>query len=251
MRTTILGWTLAILGLVAFPIVPPTHAADPLAITNGASGGGGFIFGAAVFSFTPATNLTVTSVGYWNNSLSNPIIRFWTDTNLPIATYLLAPSPSNGVMIYSNVSLPLLAGHRYSISLQDGTSAPPAALLAEFVEWPAFRPATVLSNYRSAVILGGGQFTSFSTNYFLLGPNFTFQTGAVMPEAPPLNITAAGPDAARLAWPATSGFVLQQQTNLAETNWTLVSQWPQIAEGSNQVLITPLPASGYYRLIYP
>lgn len=98
-------------------LVPPQPArADIDAVTNAFNEGSGYINGGIAFSFSTTTNLAVTSVGYLNIGASNPIVSFWSDTNFPIASYKLIPGASSGVMVYSNVTLTLLAGRRYSIS---------------------------------------------------------------------------------------------------------------------------------------
>ena len=77
-------------------------------------------------SFTVHTNLRVTSVEYFNTVESNAVIRFWAGTNVPLASYVF-PTITNGPfgpeMIRSNAALTLLAGRRYSISLQSGAPA--------------------------------------------------------------------------------------------------------------------------------
>jgi hypothetical protein len=58
-----------------------------------------------------------------------------------------------------------------------------------------------------------------------------------------------------LSWQASSsaaGFVLQEESDLAMTNWVTVTNLPALTNGLNQVVI-PLPLSGnqFYRLISP
>lgn len=53
-------------------------------------------------------------------------------------------------------------------------------------------------------------------------------------------------------WPAlySDGYVLQQNTNLATTNWTVATSPLKIVDGTNQVLF-PLTGSQFFRLYHP
>jgi photosystem II stability/assembly factor-like uncharacterized protein len=66
--------------------------------------------------------------------------------------------------------------------------------------------------------------------------------------APALGIAVAGGNAF-LSWPwPASGFVLQQNTNLATTNWVNVTNPPAVV---NQVVAAPPGANNFYRLTAP
>jgi hypothetical protein len=66
--------------------------------------------------------------------------------------------------------------------------------------------------------------------------------------APALNIATTG-GSASLSWPWPSeGFVLQQNSNIATTNWVNVSNPPAVV---NQVIVTQTNANNFYRLIKP
>jgi hypothetical protein len=84
-------------------------------------------------------------------------------------------------------------------------------------------------------------------------PAGIFPTGVftyAMPStnAPTLNIATTG-DSASLSWPWPSdGFALQQNTNLATTNWVNVATAPTVV---NQVITTPTNAGNFYRLVKP
>jgi hypothetical protein len=251
MNTLRKRWATA--ALCGWLLLPPSGAAaaDALAVTNGTTFDGGYVFGAAGFLFTPRSNLTVTSVGYWNSGLSNPVIRFWADTNVPMATFQLAASPSVNTMVYSNATLTLLGGHRYAITLQNGLALADSFIVLEYFELPAFRPASALTNYTATILTPSGMFTQFATNAFIPGPNFTFQPGAATPEVPSLNISAVGPNEAVLSWPVAPGFLLQHRASFIESNWAFAPQTVLTSGGTNRASITPLPASGYFRLIYP
>lgn len=223
-----------------------------LAITNGASEGVGYVNGAAAFTFTPLTNLAVTSVGYNNLSLTNPVIRFWSNTNFVFATFPLTTSASNGAMVYSNVQITLLAGRRYSISVQDGSNFPSAAMLLDFHNTNQFRPTSFLTNYVGAAIISNGVFSGQTSNYYYRGPNFTFQTQGAALDVPQLNIARGTGDSVILEWAASpAGWVVQQRTNLANTNWTLLTNVPAVVSGINRVTITPLATNRIYQLVHP
>ena len=240
------GWSAILLS-----ITTGTLRAD-LAMTNGAFEGSGFVNGAAAFTFTPVTDLAVTSVGYNNLSLSNPVIRFWSNTNFIVATFPLAMSASNSVMVYSNVQLTLLAGRRYSISVQEGSNFPSGTMLLNFHNTNQFQPASLLSNYVGATIISNGVFSGQTFNYYYRGPNFTFQAQTAALEGPQLNIFRGTGDSAVLEWAASpAGWVLQQRTNLANTNWGLLTNVPTVVSASNRVTVTPLTTNRFYRLFHP
>jgi hypothetical protein len=58
---------------------------------------------------------------------------------------------------------------------------------------------------------------------------------------------------ALLYWPApyADGFVLVQKTNLTATNWTVVSTTVTNLNGTNQVSVSPLLKSQFFRLYHP
>ena len=69
---------------------------------------------------------------------------------------------------------------------------------------------------------------------------------------PVLTIAPAAPGAVSVAWPApNSGFRLQQNGNLATTNWSTTTNTVNLINGRNQVLISPLPTNRFYRLVKP
>jgi hypothetical protein len=70
-------------------------------------------------------------------------------------------------------------------------------------------------------------------------------------EAPRLSVALAATNALVLAWLDTyTGFVLQQNTNLATTNWVAVTNPPVVANGEKQVTVSPPVGNRYYRLQY-
>lgn len=123
---------------------------------------------------------------------------------------------------------------------------------------------TVLTNN------GDGTFTASSTN--TVGNNLVFVTAAdvngdgepdlitanpgdnnlavlLNPTAPPvMKIRFANPNTALLSWlPTWPGYLLQQNTNLATTNWSTVSN----PSGTNHVSISPATGKNFFRLRHP
>ena len=92
----------------------------------------------------------------------------------------------------------------------------------------------------SATLTGG--------NYLLTGgfwSLFAMQT----PGAPVLRIFLAGTNRVVLAWPASAtGYVLQQNSNLAATNWTDVANPVGVVGSENQVVISPSAGNQFFRL---
>ena len=140
----------------------PSARADFDAVTNKVNEGVGFVNGAVFFTFTASTNLAVSRVGYWNS----------------------------GAMVYSNVSLTLLAGQRYSISVQDGPLSAPGTVLFQYYTNGQFQPGPFLTSPVSSLFTVTTGFANVVTNYFFLGPNFSYQilTGSIA--QPLLNIAA-------------------------------------------------------------
>jgi hypothetical protein len=66
--------------------------------------------------------------------------------------------------------------------------------------------------------------------------------------APALSIVAGGGNAS-VSWPwPSTGFVLQENTNLATTNWVTVPNTPAVV---NQVIAPATNANNFYRLANP
>jgi hypothetical protein len=66
---------------------------------------------------------------------------------------------------------------------------------------------------------------------------------------PGMSIAKTGTNSAAIAWSAAfAGFALQQNTNLATTNWTAVTNVASQVSGLNQVTVSPLPGNRFFRL---
>jgi hypothetical protein len=84
-------------------------------------------------------------------------------------------------------------------------------------------------------------------NYSLTGGFWAFAAAVQTPGAPLLSIVASGPGQATISWlPATPGWVLQENLDLATTNWV------NSASGATNPIVVPasLPAK-FYRLHKP
>ncbi len=82
-------------------------------------------------------------------------------------------------------------------------------------------------------------------------PNGEIIITLITPPSPPptLSILLSSPNLA-LLWPTSAtGFAVFQQTDLSGTNWTAVTNMPEIVNGQNRVLIPgPFTPSCFYRL---
>jgi len=82
--------------------------------------------------------------------------------------------------------------------------------------------------------------------------NFTASvfTNALFFPAPMLRIRATSTNSAILNWPLYgTNYLLQQNTNLATTNWVTISNSVDILTGTNQVVLPRQPGSRFYRLV--
>lgn len=230
-------------------------AVNGLADTNAVTGqgvplAGGWVNGGAGFSFTPKTNLAVTRVGYYDNGPLNPVIRFWAGTNYPIATFQLLPGANSGVNVFSNVAsanLQLLAGQQYTVTLEDDASLTVFDLYEN-----SYFTAPQLTNYLAQTyVRASSSFVPQGTNYYLAGPNFSFDNLPAISKPPVLQIASLNSTGALLSWPASpAGYVPQQISALQSTNWTVLTNIFTMANGSNQVSV-PTVSNRFFRLIHP
>ncbi len=88
-------------------------------------------------------------------------------------------------------------------------------------------------------------------NYSLTG-GFWSAVAVQMPGAPLLSIAASPTNTVVISWPSPStGFVLQQNTNLASTNWTAVATSPTDDGNIRSVIVSPQVGNRFYRLQNP
>jgi hypothetical protein len=72
------------------------------------------------------------------------------------------------------------------------------------------------------------------------------------PGAPVLHIFLTGTNTAVVAWTAPStGYVLQQNTNLVSAAWLGVTNSVNVVGSENQVIISPPSGNRYFRLFHP
>jgi hypothetical protein len=75
---------------------------------------------------------------------------------------------------------------------------------------------------------------------------------ALIPNAPQLRIFRTATNSAVLAWPgAASGFALQENSNVASTNWANATNVVRTVDSENQVIISPSASQQYFRLRHP
>ncbi len=74
---------------------------------------------------------------------------------------------------------------------------------------------------------------------------------AVIP-VPQLDIRLGATNTVVISWPAPStGFVLQEKSSVASTNWVGVSQAVEVVGGTHQVIISEAVDAGFFRLYHP
>ncbi|MBE0544804.1 MAG: hypothetical protein IH623_25990 [Verrucomicrobia bacterium] len=88
-------------------------------------------------------------------------------------------------------------------------------------------------------------------NYSLTG-GFWSAVAVQTPGAPLLSIATTPTNTVVISWPSPStGFVLQQNTNLASTNWTAVATPPTDDGSTRSVIVSPPVGNRFYRLQNP
>jgi hypothetical protein len=95
-------------------------------------------------------------------------------------------------------------------------------------------------------------FRSTGGNYSVAGGFWGLFSVVQTPGAPRLTIINTGAASVKVCWPDPStGWVLQQNGDLATTNW-VISSLPVIVEGTNKcVTVTPPAGHRFFRLFKP
>lgn len=91
-------------------------------------------------------------------------------------------------------------------------------------------------------------------NFSVTGGYWSFLSAVQTPGAPILSIQVVNSTTAIVSWPDSStAFKLQQKATLnpGGTNWTTVTNSVNTVGGQNQVTISPLAGSHFFRLKYP
>ena len=86
--------------------------------------------------------------------------------------------------------------------------------------------------------------------YSLTGGYWAMINVVQMPGVPKLLIVPTGPGSVTILWPdpATNSFTLQQNGNLATTNWVTSGYAITTASGTNSITLTPPTGNLFFRL---
>ena len=88
-------------------------------------------------------------------------------------------------------------------------------------------------------------------NYVIEGGFWSDLEAVPEPGPPGLAIELVSPGVILITWPAPStGYVLQQSTNLTTTNWLAVTNPAMVVNGEMQITVSPTVGNRYYRLHY-
>ena len=85
-------------------------------------------------------------------------------------------------------------------------------------------------------------------NYSVTGGFWSLISAVQMPGLPNLLIVPNGPNSVKILWPNTGSYTLQQNGNLATTNWVTSSYSITTASGTNSITITPPTGNLFFRL---
>ena len=183
------------------------------------------------FSLTPAAQSGVgTNEIFFTGALTNASLTTNFLNNIQITftnaatNYLTADTN----VFFANVPGILLPGETYT----------------DVIFGIAVNPATPPGNYYGTVTIQGGSDIFAAVNL----TNQTFQIS--LPPAS-LGVATSGTNLV-LSWPSPPGdFVLQQNSDLTTTNWTVTTNTPAITNFQNQVILPPTNGNQFYRLKYP
>lgn len=173
---------------------------------------------------------------------SNEIIFTGTLTNTSLTTNLFL----NGVQLtFTNAATNFLTASTNVFFANVPGILLPGEIYSDVIFAVAINPAATNGDYAGTATIQGG-----TNNIFAL-TNLASQTFHVSVTPAALGITRSS-SGSILKWPSPpSGFVLQQNTNVATTNWLTVTNAPVITNGLNQVILTSTNARQFYRLKYP
>jgi len=89
-------------------------------------------------------------------------------------------------------------------------------------------------------------------NYAVIGGFWSYVAAVQTPGAPFLNVRSTGTNSVAVSWPSPStGFILQQNSDLNTTNWTAVSTTPTDDGVTLTVVVQPPVGNMFYRLFHP
>jgi hypothetical protein len=86
-------------------------------------------------------------------------------------------------------------------------------------------------------------------NFSLVGGFWSLVAAVQTPGAPLLTVFHTPTNTVVISWPAPStGFLLQQNSDLNTVNWLNVSTTPIVVGGQNEVIVSPPVGNEFYRL---
>jgi hypothetical protein len=88
-------------------------------------------------------------------------------------------------------------------------------------------------------------------SYSLTGGFWSIVATVPVAGLPNLSIQFVKPSSVVVSWPDTGSYTLQQNANLATTNWTASGYSITTANGINSITITPPSGSLFFRLANP
>jgi hypothetical protein len=173
---------------------------------------------------------------------SNEIVFTGTLINTSLTTNLFL----NGVQLtFTNAATNFLAANTNAYFANVPGVLLPGEIYSDVVFAVGLNPAATNGDYAGIVTIQGGTNNIFATANLASQPFHVSMTPAA------LGITRSRTNFI-LKWPAPpAGFVLQQNTNVATTNWLAVTNVPGITNGLNQVILSSTNARQFYRLKYP
>jgi hypothetical protein len=213
------------------------------------------------FSFQPATNFTVTALGYRFTSSANAssyVVRLLDSNGIAVATATLnAPAAATNQLVYTNISPVQLAGGstNYLLAYNQFYFASNAVqqwdghvIDSRVAESGSFSVAPEVG-YLGATSGTNAYLGTNAPYYLLVGPNFQFTSGAVV-QPSTLLISLISSNTVQLVWPASDVLGQLQATAALGVAMTNVSQVPMVVGSSNVVELPVVPPGAFFRLAY-
>ena len=242
-------------------------ATDALTFPLGAgSAVSGYKAGGYGWSFVPASNIVVTSVGYLDvpgfGGDPNVVITIWSGTNAQLASYtgITNPALTGGQIISTAIApLALSRGQLYSITAYVAPLSSSSLEVAVFdngnsVQYNPFILAPALSQYEGLQLNQNGTFSPLSSDasqnqqLLYLGPTFTY---SIFSSQPVLHIAISGSQTVQLTWPTNAaGFALQRSAIVTGT-YMAVTNVPAVAGTNYSTILSSTNAAGFFRLAKP
>jgi hypothetical protein len=184
------------------------------------------------FVLTPATQSGVgTNEVFFSGTLTNTSLttNFLNDIQFNFTGAATNYLTADTNVFFANVPGLLLPGETYT----------------DVVFGVFINPATPHGNYSGTTTILGG------ADIFTTG-NLTNQAFQITLPPAKLNLTTTSNNFLLLSWPSPPGdFVLQQNSNLATTNWATAPNPPAATNYQAQIILTPTNGNFFYRLKYP